>query len=83
MKALQKGNGVLEQVAGVPIIHSNSSTGTGSDQQISHGFSEAPDRLELIPIDTGTIFSGLSVEGTHFHVTVTAGKNWGWMAQKW
>jgi hypothetical protein len=83
MKALQKGDGVLEQVDGVPVRHSNTSTGTGLDQEISHGFSGLPDRLELIPIDSGTIFSGLSVEAGHFHVTVTSGKNWGWIAEVW
>lgn len=86
MKALQKGDGVLLEVDGVAVRKSGTSTGTGADQQISHGFDAVPSgrfSLALIPIDSGTVFSNLSVEDTHFHVTVTSGKAWAWVAKKW
>lgn len=83
MKALQKGSGVLEEVAGVSVRHSGTSIGTGSDQQITHGFSAAPKRLELIPLEAGVVFSNRTVEDNHFHITVTTGKNWAWIAETW
>jgi hypothetical protein len=85
MKALQKGVGVFEEVGGVIVRHSGTSTGTGSDQEISHGFTAAPKRLDLIPLDVGvsTVFSGRIVEPTHFHITVTAGRSFAWIAEDW
>lgn len=63
--------------------HSGTSEGTGADQAISHGFAAAPKRLELIPLEAATVFSGLSVDTDHFHVTVTSGKDWAWVAETW
>jgi hypothetical protein len=85
MKALQKGAGVLQEIAGVVVRHSGTSTGTGSDQVISHGFTAAPKRLELIPLDVGvsTVFSGRTVEAIHFHITVNAGRSFAWVAEDW
>ena len=85
MKALQKGAGVLQEVAGVIVRHSGTSTGTDSDLVISHGFSAVPKRLELIPLDVGvsTVFSNRTVDTTHFHITVTAGRNFAWVAEDW
>lgn len=73
---------IIEQ-AGILVRKSGISEGTGSDQEISHGFSNAPKRLELIPLEAGTVFSGLSVGSTTFHVTVTSGKDWSWVAEDW
>lgn len=83
MKALQKGAGTLQEVDGVPVRHSGTSSGTGSDQEISHGFAAAPKKLELVPLETGVVFTSLTVQAAHFHVTVTAGKAWGWIAESW
>ena len=83
MKALQKGAGVHQEVDGVAVRHSSTSEGTGSDQEISHGFAAAPKRLELIPLEAGVVFTSLSVEAAHFHVTVTSGKDWAWVAETW
>ena len=83
MKALQKGAGTLQEVDGVPVRHSGTSSGTGADQEISHGFAAAPKRLELIPLVADAIFSSLTVQAAHFHVTVTNGKAWAWVAESW
>jgi len=83
MKALQKGVGVHQEVDGVAVRHSGTSEGTGADQETSHGFAAVPKRLELIPLETGVVFSGLSVAAAHFHVTVTNGKDWAWVAESW
>jgi hypothetical protein len=83
MKALQKGAGVYQEVDGIPVRHSGTSEGTGADQEISHGFSAAPQRLELIPLEAGVVFSSLTVQAAHFHVTVTSGKEWAWVAEEW
>jgi hypothetical protein len=83
MKALQKGAGTLQEVDGVPVRHSGTSEGTGADQEISHGFAAAPKRLELIPLVADAVFSSLTVQDTHFHVTVTSGKAWAWVAESW
>ena len=63
--------------------NSGTSTGTGADQEISHGFSAAPKRMELIPMEAGVVFSAVTVQATHFHVTVTTGKDWAWVAETW
>lgn len=63
--------------------HSGTSEGTGSDQEISHGFASAPKRLELIPLVADAVFASLTVQAPHFHVTVTSGKNWAWVAESW
>jgi len=85
MKALQKGAGVFEEVGGVIVRHSGISEGTGADQVISHGFTAAPKRLDLIPLDVGesTVFSNRTVETTHFHITVSVGRNFAWVAEDW
>jgi hypothetical protein len=83
MKALSKGSGVLLEVSGVPVRHSGTSEGTGADQEITHGFAAAPSRLELIPLEAGVTFSSLTVDTAHFHVTVTSGKDWAWVAEAW
>ena len=85
MKALQKGAGVFQEIAGVIVRHSGTSTGTGSDQVISHGFTAAPKKLDLIPLDVGqsTVFSNLTVDTTHFHITVYVGRNFAWVAEDW
>jgi hypothetical protein len=83
MKALQKGAGTLQEVDGVPVRHSGTSSGTGGDQEVGHGFAAAPKRLELIPLETGVIFSGRTIQAVHFHVTVTSGKAWAWVAETW
>ena len=88
MKALQRNTGAaggLVEVSGVPVRKSGTSEGTGADQEISHGFSAVPRRLDLIPLDVGevTVFSGRTVEATHFHITVTAGRSFAWMAEDW
>lgn len=85
MKALQKGAGVLQEIAGVIVRHSGTSTGTGSDQEISHGFTNRPTRLDLIPLDVGesTVFSNRTVDTTHFHITVSVGRNFAWVAEDW
>jgi hypothetical protein len=85
MKALQKGAGVFQEIAGVVVRHSGTSTGTGSDQEISHGFTAAPKRLDLIPLDVGesAVFSNRTVDTTHFHITVSVGRNFAWVAEDW
>ena len=65
------------------IRNSGTSTGTGADQEISHGFSAAPKRMELIPMEAGVEFSSLTVSATVFNVTVTTGKDWAWVAETW
>ncbi|MDD2834614.1 MAG: hypothetical protein PHY05_00535 [Methanothrix sp.] len=85
MKALQKGAGVFQEIAGVIVRHSGTSTGTGSDQVISHGFTVMPKRLDLIPLDVGqsTVFSNRTVDTNHFHITVSTGRNFAWVAEDW
>jgi len=88
MKALQRNTGAgggLKEVSGVPIRKSGTSEGTGADQVISHGFATVPRRLDLIPLDVGesTVFSGRTVEANHFHITVTAGRSFAWVAEDW
>jgi len=78
-------SGIYEEIPNVVVRHSGVSEGTGSDQEISHGFTAAPKRLDLIPLDVGEsmVFSGRTVESTHFHITVTAGRNFAWVAEDW
>lgn len=78
-------SGIYEEIPNVVIRHSGVSEGTGADQAISHGFTATPKRLELIPLDVGvsTVFSGRTVEATHFHITVTAGRSFAWVAEDW
>lgn len=86
MKALSKGAGVFQEVSGVLVRHSGTSVGTGADQEISHGFASAPRRLETGPLDTddaAIVFSGRSVEATHFHITATNGLHFFWIAESW
>ena len=83
MKALTKGSGTLQEIDGVPVRNSGTSEGTGADQEISHGFAAAPKRLELIPMEAGVVFSAVTVQAAHFHVTVTTGKDWAWVAETW
>ena len=83
MKALQMSTGYFQEVDGVSVRQSGTSAGTGSDQEISHGFAATPKRLELIPLVADAVFSGLTVQDTHFHVTVTNGKAWAWVAESW
>ena len=73
---------IVEQ-SGMPVRKSGISEGTGADQEISHGFAAAPKGLELIPLEAGVTFSGLTVDTDHFHVTVTSGKDWAWVAESW
>jgi hypothetical protein len=69
---------------GVPSRHSGTSEGTGSAQEIVHGFSSIPKKIELIPLEAGVIFSDfVAPTDNHFHVTVTSGKDWGWVAELW
>jgi hypothetical protein len=67
--------------------YSGTSEGTGSSQSITHGFAAIPKRIELIPLEAGAAFSDFVApeEGseTHFHVTVTSGKDWAWVAETW
>jgi len=85
MKVLQRGDGILQEVEGVIVRHSGTSEGTGSDQEISHGFTNMPQRLDLVPLDIGvpTVFSNRIVDTTHFHITVSAGRNFAWVAEDW
>jgi hypothetical protein len=83
MKALTKGDGALVEVGNVSVRHAGTSEGTGADQEITHGFTVAPDRLELVPLEAGVIFSGLTVAATKFNVTITSGKDWAWVADRW
>ena len=78
-------SGMYEEIPNVVIQHSGTSEGTGTDQEISHGFSAVPKRLDLIPLDVGesTVFSARTVEPTHFHITVSVGRNFGWIAADW
>jgi hypothetical protein len=78
-------DGTFEEIPDAVIRHQGVSLGTGADQEISHGFSAVPRRLELVPLDVGqsTVFSGRTVEATHFHITVTAGRNFAWVAEDW
>ena len=73
---------IVEQ-PGMPVRKSGTSEGTGADQEITHGFAAAPKRLELIPLEAGVTFSGLTVDTDHFHVTATSGKDWAWVAESW
>jgi len=63
--------------------NSGISEGTGADQSVNHGFISTPKRIELIPLEAGVTFSALTVDTTHFHVTVTSGKDWAWVAEMW
>jgi hypothetical protein len=85
LKPLVLGANGFEEIAGIPVRHSGTAIGTGANQEISHGFTSAPKRLELIPLDVGqsTVFSGRTVESTHFHITVTAGRSFAWVAEDW
>jgi hypothetical protein len=57
--------------------------GTGADQSVSHGFQATPKKLELIPLEAGITFTGLTVDTTHFHITATTGKDCAFIAEKW
>ena len=65
--------------------YSGTSEGTGSAQEITHGFATIPKRIELIPLEAGVVFSDYVApttgSETHFHVTVTSGKGWAWVAE--
>lgn len=74
---------VREAISRMPERISGTSEGTGSDQNITHGFAATPKRLELIPLEAGVTFTSLTVDTTHFHVTVTSGKDWAWVAESW
>lgn len=85
LKPLVLGANGFEETTGIPVRHSGTAIGTGANQEISHGFTAAPKRLDLIPLDVGvsTVFSGRIVEPTHFHITVTAGRSFAWVAEDW
>jgi len=87
MKALQinAGAGFLQEVEGVIVRHSGTSEGTGDDQEISHGFTVLPKKFKLIPLDVGesTVFSNRTVDTTHFHITVSVGRHFAWVAEDW
>lgn len=61
--------------------YGSTSTGTGADQQIP--LQAAPKRLELIPLEAGITFTGLTVDVDHFHITVTTGKDFAYVAESW
>lgn len=65
------------------VRHDGAFIGTGADQQISHGYQAAPKRLELIPLESGITFTGLTVDTDHFHITATTGKDCAWVAESW
>lgn len=75
----------FEEAVGFLVRHSGTAIGTGANQEISHGFPVAPKRVELIPLDAGesTVFSSLTVDGTHFNITVSVGRNFAWVAEDW
>lgn len=68
---------------------SGTSTGTGADQEITHGFGSTWTHLKikLVHLETGALFSNYVEPAAgsldHFHVTVTSGKNWMWIADSW
>jgi len=71
------------------IRKSASLTGTGGDQQITHGFGTDWTRLkiELVPLEAGVVFTSYVAPTAgsldHFHVTVTSGKAWAAVAESW
>ena len=85
--ALPTDQAVREAITNMPTRHSGTSEGTGSSQEITHGFAAIPKRIELIPLEAGVIFSGYVAptggSETHFHVTATSGKDWAWVAESW
>jgi hypothetical protein len=85
LKPLVLGANGFEEAVGIPVKHSGTAIGTGDNQQISHGFTAKPKRLELIPLDAGvpTVFSNLTVSDDHFDVTVTSNRNFAWIAEDW
>jgi len=85
IKPLVLGANGFEEAVGFPVRHSGTAIGTGANQEISHGFTATPKRLELIPLDVGesTVFSNRTVDTTHFHITVSVGRNFAWVAEDW
>ncbi len=89
MKALQKGPGVLNEVDGAVVRHSGTSEGTGSSQEITHGFGTtwAHLKIEYWELESGVTFSDFVAPTAgsldHFHLTVTTGKDWAWRAESW
>jgi len=85
IKPLVLGANGFEEAVGFPVRHSGTAIGTGASKKISHGFTAAPKRLELIPLDAGesTVFSSLTVDVTDFYITVSVGRNFAWVAEDW
>jgi hypothetical protein len=85
IKPLVLGANGFEETVGFLVRHSGTAIGTGADQEICHGFTAAPKRLDLIPLDVGesTVFSNRTVDTTHFHITVSVGRSFAWMAEDW
>ena len=85
IKPLVLGANGFEETVGFLVRHSGTAIGTGASQQISHGFTATPKRLELIPLDVGesTVFSNRTVDTTHFHITVSLGRHFAWVAEDW
>jgi hypothetical protein len=61
------------------------STGTGSAQTIAHGLSGAPTRVRIYPTTdpAGTIITQTTPDATNIYPTVTNGKGFYWIAEKW
>ena len=85
IKPLVLGANGFEEAVGFPVRHSGTAIGTGANQEISHGFTNKPKRLDLIPLDVGesTVFSNCTVDPTHFHITVSVGRHFAWVAEDW
>lgn len=61
-------------------ISTGTSEGTGADQTIAHGLGASPNLVSIVPTASGTSVTGLYVDSTNIHVTVTSGKAYGWVA---
>lgn len=60
-------------------VKTGTSQGTGSSQTIAHGLTGTPNFVSIVPSVTGASVTGLYADSTNVYLTVTNGKDYGYV----